>query len=265
MSKQLTVLITNDDGIHAPGIRHLWHILKDVFNVIIIAPSDEQSGVGLCMTLRQPLHVKTAQNFGSSPAWSVSGTPVDCIKIGLSRLINYRPDMIVSGINRGTNSGRNVLYSGTVGGAIEGVMRDIPSIAFSCYDAHPNYGAIEQYIPPILQHTIDHPMAQGSFLNVNFPPDLLHPIRGFKLTRQGKEHWTEDPDKRYHPTEQQAYYWMGGKLAKYEEESDCDVTWLQQGYVTAVPIQISELTDHQRLKTHKTLFEQITSASVKKS
>ncbi len=257
MSKRPTVLITNDDGIDAPGIKHLWNALKDIADAIIVAPSEEQSGVGLCMTLRRPLQVAPSHRFENSIAWSVSGTPVDCVKIALSVLLSHPPDIIVSGINRGTNSGRNVLYSGTVGGAIEGALREIPSIAFSCHEYNPNYAWVEKYIAPIVQHAMEHALPLGTFLNVNFPVERLQPIKGFKLTRQGKEYWLENPDKRYHPTEKEAYYWLGAKAAKYEEEADCDVAWLREGYITAVPIHIAELTDHQHMKARKDHFEQL--------
>ena len=126
MSKNFRILIINDDGIHAPGLIHLWKALVDLADVTIIAPAIEQSGVGLGITLRSPLHIESVAWNKGTPAWKISGTPADCVKMALSVILKTPPDLIVSGINRGSNSGRNVLYSGTVGGVIEGVLRNIP-------------------------------------------------------------------------------------------------------------------------------------------
>lgn len=256
--KRPRILITNDDGIHAPGIKHLWNSLKDLADLTIVAPATEQSSVGLSITLRQPLRIESIPGFGNTQAWSVSGTPADCIKLALSVILDHPPDMIASGINRGTNAGRNVLYSGTVGGAIEAAMRDLPGVAFSCHDYDdPYYSMAATHIPKILHHVIDNPLPKGSLLNVNFPSREHKQFKGFKLTRQGKEYWSECPDKREHPTEGHCYYWLGAKLVQFEEHEDCDISWLRRGYVTAVPVHVGELTDHQHLNSQKALFEKL--------
>lgn len=256
MKSRPHILITNDDGIRAPGIRHLWNALKSFANTTIIAPATEQSAVGLSITLRHPLRVEHDHSFDDTPAWTVSGTPADSVKMALSAILDKPPDLIVSGINRGTNAGRNVLYSGTVAGAIEGIMHDVPSIAFSCCGYKmPEFIFAEKYIPAILQYVIDHPMPSGTLLNVNFPQHMKQGIKGFKMTRQGKELLMENPDKRVHPAEENTYYWLGSKIATYDEEADCDITWLRQGYVTAVPVHVGELTDHGHLQLRKKHFE----------
>lgn len=248
------ILITNDDGIHAPGIRHLWGALKDKATVTIVAPSSEQSAVGLGITLRNPLRIEKNDRFETDQAWSITGTPADCVKMALSVIMESPPDLVVSGINRGTNAGKNLLYSGTVAGAIEGIMHDIPSIAFSCCDFHnPNYSLTKSYIPLILDYVMKHPLPPGTLLNVNFPKET---IKGLKLTRQGKEFWIENPDKRPHPHENHSYYWLGAKLCQYEEEEDCDISWLRQGYIAAVPIHVGELTDHSHLNEGRIHFDQ---------
>lgn len=258
-SKRPSILVTNDDGINAPGIKHLWQALSSFADVTVVAPATEQSAVSLSITIRSPLHIEKTEWSSNVPVWSVSGTPADCVKLGLNVILEQAPDLILSGINRGTNSGRNVLYSGTVGGVIEGVMHNIPGIAFSCYDYHdPDYYRAEKYVPLVVQHVLKHPLPSGTFLNVNFPPKHLNGIKGFKLTRQGKEFWSENPDKREHPTQSNSYYWLGAKLAKFDENADSDVPLLQQGYLTAVPVHVGELTDHQHLNTHKSFFEQLT-------
>jgi 5'-nucleotidase len=254
--KKLHVLITNDDGIHAPGIRFLWEALKDIANVSIIAPATEQSAVGLGITIRQPLRVEKIHAFGDTFAYSVSGTPADCVKMAISAILESKPDLVVSGINRGSNAGRNVLYSGTVAGAIESVMHDIPGLAFSCVDYwNPDYALAAQHIPFVVQHAIEHPLPNGTFLNVNFPARDTDGFKGIKMTRQGKEFWIEDPDKRSHPAEKESYYWLGAKLGVFEEEEDCDISWLRKGYIAAVPVHVGQMTDNHQVNVRRAHFD----------
>lgn len=250
------ILITNDDGIHAPGIKHLWHALQDIADLTIIAPAAEQSAVSLSITTRHPLRIEQVQWAEEVKVWSITGTPADCIKMGVSVILKEKPNLIVSGVNRGTNAGRNVLYSGTVAGVIEGVMHGIPGIAFSCHDyVTPNYAVTEKYIVALVRYILDQPLPEGSFLNVNFPAKITNRINGIKITKQGKEFWAENPDERIHPAEGHSYYWLGAKLLKFPEEDDCDITWLSKGYIAAVPIKIAELTDDHQLERRRDSFE----------
>lgn len=258
MKKDLNILITNDDGVNAPGIKTLWRILKDFANITVVAPAYEQSGSGAAVSFRSPLRIEKIHWHAGSHVWSVNGTPADCVKLGLNVLFKEKPDLIISGINRGSNAGRNVLYSGTVGGAIEGVLQGIPSIAFSCLDyTNTDYDLTEAHIPSIIKNVLRHPMPNGTLLNVNFPEKTNTNIKGIKLTKQGKEFWAEDPVAREHPGEGHQYYWLGSKLAKFDEEDDCDISWLQQGYIAAVPIHVNQMADHQYLSAKKTFFEQL--------
>lgn len=255
---RLSILITNDDGLFAPGIRELWRVLSQIADVTVVAPIAEQSAVGLSITIRAPLKIETITWSEKVQVWGVSGTPADCVKLGLTVITKKQPDLIVSGINRGSNAGRNLLYSGTVAGAIEGVLHDIPSIAFSCCDFDsPNYKEAATHIPKIIDYVIAHPLNPGSLLNVSFPLKEHTQVKGYKLTRQGKEFWIENPDKRSHPTENHHYYWLGAQVRTYEEEEDCDISWLKKGYITAVPVHIGELTDHHHLANKKAHFEEI--------
>lgn len=258
MTSRPKILITNDDGIYAPGIKHLWKALKDFADVTIVAPVQEQSAVGLSITLREPLRIQRAEwNVNEQPnLWCINGTPADCVKMGLSVVMETPPSLIVSGVNKGSNAGRNLLYSGTVAGAIEGALHDIPSIAFSCCDFfNPVYSMTEPHILTIVKHVLEHPLPQGTLLNVNFPEGDR--FKGFKLTRQGKEYWKEKPDCRTHPAEGHEYYWLGCELVCFDEHEESDITWLKQGYVAAVPVYIGELTDHQHLQSHKATFEKL--------
>lgn len=260
LNKRLHILVTNDDGIHASGIKELWNTLKPHADLTVVAPSREQSSVGLSITLRSPLSIEKIQwNCEEENIWSVSGTPADCVKIGLKVILDKRPDLIVSGINRGSNLGRNVLYSGTVGAAIEGIMQGIPAIAFSCQDYHtePDYQSAGNYIPTIVQYVIDHPLPKGTLLNVNFPQKNLGKFKGFKMVHQGSELWIENPDKRTHPVEGHHYYWLGSQLEIGEIVEDSDDQWIKQGYITAVPVHVSNLTDRTHLEKDKLYFEKL--------
>lgn len=252
-TKKPKILIVNDDGINAPGIYHLWKALVDFADVSIVAPATEQSGKGLSTTLTRPLLINTRKWEKNTPAWSVNGTPADCIKMALSVLLQ-KPDLIVSGINRGANSGRNVLYSGTIGGVIEGVFRKIPGIAFSCIElSNPQYDVAEKYVVPIVDYFLNNPLPQGSLINVSVPSSLKENIKGIKLAKQGRSYWLEKPDKRVHP-EGHFYYWLGSRWMDHDETQDTDIALLNEGYVTAVPIHIDELTDHSFYSMHKDSF-----------
>jgi 5'-nucleotidase len=254
MKKKPRILITNDDGINAPGIRNLWEALAPFADLTIIAPANEQSGVGLGLTLRTPLHIESVAWDKGTPAWKITGTPADCVRMAISVILKEKPDLIVSGINRGSNAGRNVLYSGTVGGVIEGTMRNIPGVAFSCTNyQQPNYAATQKHIVSLVNYLLEHPLQRGTFLNVNFPENE-HEMRGIKLARQGLQYWIENPDLRHHP-EGMAYYWLGGKSIICDEHAESDIALLSQGYAAAVPIHVNEMTCQETYATHQSRFE----------
>lgn len=247
------ILITNDDGVYAPGIKHLYNAVKDFADVIVVAPATEQSAAGLSITIRHPLTLqRVSWNSLDAEVWSVSGTPSDCIKMALSVVSQKPPSLIVSGINRGSNAGRNILYSGTVAAVIEGTLQNIPGIAFSSikFD-NPTYGPTETHISYIVKYALQHKLPTGTFLNVNFPDGH---IKGVRMARQGKEYFAEDPECRSHPSGHD-YYWLGFKVAKFEEEEDSDIALLEQGYATAVPLHIQEITDRIHMQNQKSIFE----------
>lgn len=255
MSQKPLLLITNDDGIQAPGIRHLWQSVMHHADVAIVAPLTEKSGCGMSITWTKPLHIQEVMWENNVAAWSISGTPADCVKMGLAVLLKRKPDCIISGVNRGSNAGRTVLYSGTVGGVIEGALKGIPGIAFSFSDLDPPpLSATKPYIWPLIKHFLGNPLPTGTFLNVNFPYNSKDEIKGFKLARQGMGYWVESPDRRIHP-EGAPYYWLGGKWTSSNEHADSDVAWLEAGYVAGVPIHIGELTDHDAFRDHKLSVE----------
>lgn len=256
MKKRPHILITNDDGIHAPGIYQLWNAVKDMADITIVAPSGEQSGVGVSITLRQPLRIEKILWPSQQEGWAVSGTPADCVKMALSSILTTPPDLVLSGINRGSNAGRNVLYSGTVGAIIESTMNGIPGIALSLVDYNPtSFDHLGKFIPDLVHYALNHPFPKGTFLNVNFPSITKGDMKGIRLTKQGKEYWGENPEKRSHPGEGHFYYWLGAKIVEFDEDDDCDISWLRKGYAAAVPIHIDNLTDHQHLDRQREHFE----------
>lgn len=251
------ILLSNDDGIFAPGLQALWETLASTgkFDISIVAPLSEKSGTGVSITWEKPIVIQKVDWEGATRAWSVDGTPADCIKMGMRVLIDFKPDLIVSGINAGSNAGRNVLHSGTVGAVIEGILRGIPGVAFSCEDGkHPNYPLAQKHVAAIVEYLLKNPLPGGTFLNVNFPHNVEKEVKGFKLTRQGKGRWAEDP-LLHLETANGPSYWLGGKPEELDEIPDCDIALLKDGYVTAVPIHVHELTDREVVSKRKNDFE----------
>lgn len=265
MNNRPYILVTNDDGVYAPGIKHLWKVLAEIANVVVVAPSSEQSAVSLSITIRHPLRIEKihwpwAEN---AQVWSINGTPADCVKLALSVILPHPPQLVISGINRGNNAGRNVLYSGTVAAVIEGVMHNIPGIAFSVSDYfNPDYEKAERYIPLIMQYLLEHPLPNGTFLNVNFPKHMDKGIKGIRFTKQGREYWAENPEQREHPAEGSPYYWLGAKIAQFQEDEESDVVLLKDGYATAVPIHIGDLTHHSLFIQQREKFENFVNQSI---
>lgn len=257
MSGQPLILITNDDGLHAPGIKYLWQSLKGMAQLVVVAPSVEQSAVGLSITIRQPLRFYEHHwDEGETTVFSVTGTPADCVKLALSVILPRPPDLIVSGVNKGSNAGRNVLYSGTVGAVIEGTIKGIPGIAFSVSDfLNPCYENLENYIQTIVNYAMQHPLPFGTFLNVNFPKTEGNRFEGIKMAKQGREYYIEDPKKQTHPVEGFHYFWLGAKIAQFEEADQSDIKYLEKGYVAVVPIHVENLTDHSFHGTSSAHFE----------
>lgn len=257
MTERPLILICNDDGVYAPGIKHLWQAVQNMADTVVVAPALEQSSTSLSITIRHALRIEQIKwSSLDVDVWSVSGTPADCVKLALNIILPRAPDLIISGINRGSNAGRNVLYSGTVAAVIEGIMHHVPGIAFSVSDYdHPNYEDVEHIIPIILNYVLQNPLPLGTFLNVNFPQRCHGKIKGIRLARQGKEYWAENPEPRHHPIENRPYYWLGARVATFEEEEDSDIAWLKKGYVTAVPIHVGDLTHDDHFQNEKAAYE----------
>lgn len=248
-------LLTNDDGIDSTGIRYLWESLQEFADITIIAPDREKSGAGASVTFDH-LVITPVPWEAPTQAYKVSGTPVDCIKVGLSILMKHPPTMIISGINLGANAGGTILFSGTVGGVIEGTLRHIPGIAFSYWKYNtPIFSHVKKYIWPIVKYLSSCGFPKGSFYNVNFPGHDEKDVKGLKVVPQGLSNWVERPQKKPHP-EGHLFYNMQGEWIDHLEPEGTDVHYLKQGYITASPIQVIQLTDFQTLQKHKEDFEQ---------
>lgn len=244
MARKIRVLLTNDDGIHAAGLRSLYQGLasSEDLELFIIAPSQERSGAGASISWDRPVLIEKASWEWSVPAWSVDGTPADCVKMGLAVLLDSPPDIILSGINAGSNAGRNVLHSGTVGAVIEGVFRGIPGAALSCESGQtPHFAAVVPHVRAVLDYLLTHPLPNGMLLNVNFPEKANGQIKGFKLAQQGAGRWIEEPVLHL-DTERGPSYLLGGKPEEISEKVDGDIALLREGYVTIAPIQVHDLT-----------------------
>lgn len=244
MSKPL-ILISNDDGITANGIKHLVNLVKDFAEVVVVAPDSPQSGMGHAITIGDSLRLDSVQVFEGIESYQVSGTPADCVKIAKHHILHdRRPDLVLSGINHGANSSINVLYSGTMSAAIEGAIEGLPSIGFSLcdynHDADMNF--CNDFILEIIHKALKNGLPKGVALNVNFPVENLEPIKGIKYCRQAKAKWEEEFEERLDPYKRK-YYWMAGEFVNQDEGTDTDIWALNNNYVSVVPCQY-DLTDY---------------------
>ncbi len=247
MQNRPLILVTNDDGVSAPGILHLSAIAQTYGDVFVIAPDKPQSGMGHAITINSTLRLqKTKYHEGAMDEYSCTGTPVDCVKMAINKLLPRKPDLILSGINHGSNSSINVIYSGTMSAAIEGSLEGTPSVGFSLSDfsIDADFNATTLFIEKIIASCLKNEMPKGVCLNVNFPKLKADEISGLKICRQARANWVEDFEERLDPYGR-SYYWLTGKFVNFEPEAtDTDEWALQNGYVSVVPV-MHDLTAHQ--------------------
>ncbi len=245
---QLNILLTNDDGIHAPGLHALHHELQQAGNVQVVAPLAEQSGVGLTVTYLHPLLVHEEFRDGAHFGWAVAGSPADCVKLGMLEYCRERPDIVVSGINAGANAGINVLYSGTVAAAIEGAFYGVTSIAVSLAEESPSgYARAARIVVPLIQQILDCEPPDGSLWNINIPPVEDSPPRGVKMVSLGVRRHLDIMEKRTDPRGR-VYFWSGlDPLENHHMEPETDIKELSDGFVTVTPLHF-DLTSTQLLK-----------------
>lgn len=245
MEKPL-ILITNDDGITAPGIRALIEMVKSIgdVDVYVVAPDSPQSAMGHAITINSTLHIEEIKG-GAIQEWSCSGTPVDSVKIAVDKILPRRPDLCVSGINHGSNSSINVIYSGTMSAAVEAGIEGIPAIGFSLSDFsyHADFKASEKFIKKIIVETLENGLPDGVVLNVNIPKLPEESLKGIKICRQARAKWDESFEERVDPRGRK-YYWLTGEFVNLDRGEDTDEWALANGYISVVPVQF-DMTAHQ--------------------
>lgn len=238
------ILVTNDDGITAPGLRTLIEVAKEIADIIVVAPDSPQSGKGHAITVNNTLYI----NKITEEEYSCSGTPVDCVKIAVHEILNRKPDLCISGINHGSNSSINVIYSGTMSAAVEAGIEGIPAIGFSLADFswHADFEPTKKYVREIILSALENGLPDGVVLNVNFPKLEKQAIKGIKVCRQANARWIERFDKRQTPHGRD-YYWLAGEFVNYDKGEDTDEWALANGYVSVVPTQF-DLTAHYAIQ-----------------
>ena len=244
---QPLILISNDDGIDAPGIYALVHRIRKLGRVVVVAPDKQQSAIGHAITMNYPLRVVRVQKDGAFFGYAVDGTPADAVKLGVRSILQRHPDLLISGINHGANTAISVIYSGTVSAATEGTILGIPSIAVSLttYDV-PDFRYAARFAARIARVVLAKGLPPGTLLNVNVPAVPQKKIRGVVVTRQGKSSWNDSFEVRRDPSKKE-YYWLTGDLEVIDSGLEADQVAVMDNYVSVTPIQY-DLTDYAMMK-----------------
>ncbi len=242
------ILISNDDGIHAPGILALIDVARAFGDITVVAPDSPQSGMGHAISIGNPLRVEEEELPYGLIGYACSGTPADCVKIATGVIMDSNPDLILSGINHGSNASVSCIYSGTLSAAREGAIQGIPSIGFShCSFSHQSdLSAAKVIMRKIIYEALERPLQTGEMLNVNIPNLPLGGIKGIKITRQAKGRWIEEFDERIDPNGRK-YYWLTGEFTLQDKAEDTDERALAEGYVSVTPMTY-DFTDHHARK-----------------
>lgn len=243
--KRPVILVTNDDGITAPGLHALVEVMNSIGEVVIVAPDSPQSAMGHAITIAKPLRLDKVNLHGPLTAYQCSGTPVDCVKLAVNKILKRKPDLLVSGINHGSNSSINIIYSGTMSAAMEGAIEGIPSIGFSLldYSLDADFHPSKHFVKIITQNILKIGLPEATLLNVNIPGLPLTKIKGVSICRQANAKWKEEFDERMDPNKRK-YYWLTGKFINMDEGDDTDEWALKQGYVSVVPVQFDFTAHH---------------------
>ena len=252
MSKRPLILVTNDDGISAPGIRTLISAMNELGDVIVVAPDSPQSAMGHAITINSTLQCNQVKiDDGPQIEYSCSGTPADCVKLGINEILDRKPDICVSGVNHGSNSSINVIYSGTMSAAVEASIEGIPAIGFSLldYSWNANFNEIKKYLINITKQALLNGIPKGNALNVNFPKLKEKDIKGIKICRQANAYWVEKFDKRVNPQGKE-YYWLTGEFINKDNGHDSDEWALANGFISIVPVKF-DMTDHENISCIK--------------
>jgi 5'-nucleotidase len=239
------ILVTNDDGITAPGIRSLIEAMKGLGKIIVVAPDSPQSGMGHAITIGKPLRMNKVDLFEGIDAYQCSGTPVDCVKLATNQILHRKPDICVSGINHGLNSSINVIYSGTMSAAMEAAIEGVPSVGFSLADFsfEADFSVAKNVARKVVVKMLEDSLAPNTLFNVNIPKVKESEFKGIKICRQADAKWGESFEHRKDPHGKD-YYWMVGNFICKDEGTDTDIYALHHQYASLVPVQF-DLTDHK--------------------
>ncbi|MBK7337297.1 MAG: 5'/3'-nucleotidase SurE [Saprospirales bacterium] len=254
MSNRYRILITNDDGMAAPGLRALVEVARELGEVIVVAPNSPQSGQGHAITIEEPLRLFPVNAFPGIKAWECSGTPVDCVKLAKHVLLKDQPiDLCVSGINHGSNASINIIYSGTLSAAMEASLEKINSIGFSLldYSWDADFRPAQHYVRHIMEYVLETGLTDCKLLNVNVPKLPMEKIRGLRIGRQADARWRENFVEATDPRGQ-TYYWLTGEFVNGDPQDDTDIWALENGYVSVVPSG-HDLTHHRSIPPLKPL------------
>lgn len=248
--KKPLILVSNDDGITSTGIRNLVDVVKELGEVIVVAPDSPQSGMGHAITVGDTLRLNESHIFEGVKAFECSGTPADCVKMARHFVLkdsHRQPDLVVSGINHGSNTSISVLYSGTMSAAIEGAIEGTPAIGFSLcdYSHKADFSHTAEYVRKIVKQVLAKGLPKGTALNVNIPPKRNENIKGIRICRQANAKWVEDFDQRFDPNGR-SYFWMTGNFVNFDKGEDNDEWAIANNYVSVVPCQF-DLTAHQAI------------------
>lgn len=239
------ILVTNDDGITAPGIHSLVNAVKSLGDVVVVAPDKPQSGMGHAITIGVPLRLNRVNDlFEGAEAWQTNGTPVDCVKLAVDKILHRKPSICLSGINHGANHSINVIYSGTMSAAMEASIEGIPSIGFSLldYSIEADFTASRFYVNKIVKSLLHRKMNKHFLLNVNIPAVPLEVMQGIKICKQAYAKYDEDFDERLDPHGRK-YYWLTGEFKNFDTGEDTDVWALEHNFISVVPVQF-DLTNY---------------------
>lgn len=242
------ILITNDDSIYSKGIRNLIEAVKDLGEIVVVAPSLPQSGMGHAVTLNVPLRLEKIKRFdGIEHSYTCSGTPVDSVKIARDIILDRKPDICLSGINHGSNSSINIIYSGTMSAAVEAAIESIPSVGFSLcdHDLDADFTLAREVVRKITIQMLAHPTPTNALLNVNIPKVSIENFKGYKVARQAIAKWEEEFEERRDPRGG-LYYWLTGKFVNHDKGHDTDEWAIANNYVSIVPVQF-DLTSYTNI------------------
>lgn len=244
--KEPVILITNDDGVTAPGIAALVDSVRDLGKIVVIAPDKAQSGMGHAITIGNPLRMVRVNYFGEDiETYSCSGTPVDCVKLAVDKILHSKPDICLSGVNHGANHSINVIYSGTMSAALEAAIESIPSVGFSLldYSIEADFSGPKKFARLIVQQILKKPVDKHLCLNVNFPAVSADELKGVRVCRQAYAKYEEDFIERLDPSGKK-YYWLTGEFVNFDKGEDTDVWALNNNFVSVVPVEF-DLTDYK--------------------